>query len=295
MNRRIDVIVNPVAGGSRSGQAVARLRGALRDLGFDVLIRQTRGRGDAARFANEIAEDAALVVAVGGDGTVNEVVSGLAGRTVPVLIVPRGTENILAKFLGVRGDTRWLAAAAARPRCMDFDAVVANGRRFLCVSGVGFDADVVRRLERRRRGHISHFDYFWPLWRTFWSWRFPPLRVEVDGTRVFEGRGLAFVGNVPRYAIDLRILREAVCDDGLLDVCIYECAGQERLLAHSALTLARRHIGRPGVYYHRGRHVRVNADQPLPVEVDGELLGETPVEYTILPRAARFVVGALSA
>lgn len=294
MNPRIDVIVNPVAGGSRNGGVVARLREALRELGFDVLVRQTRGRGDAARFAGEVAENAPLVVAVGGDGTVNEVVGGLSGRTVPVLIVPRGTENILAKFLGVRGDVNWLAAAAARPRCVEFDAAVANGRRFLCVSGVGFDADVVRRLERKRRGHISHFDYFWPIWRTFWSWRFPPLRVEIDGRRVFEGRGLAFVGNVHRYAIDLRILRDAVCDDGLLDVCIYECAGQERLLAHSALTLMRRHVGRRGVYYHRGRHVRVSAVEPLPVEIDGELLGETPVEYAILPRAARFVVGSSS-
>ena len=75
-------------------------------------------------------------------------------------------------------------------------------------------------------GHIDHFDYFWPIWRTFWEYKFRPMCVEVDGEEIFDGPGLVFVGNISRYAIGLQILHYADFGDGLLDVCVYKCASQ---------------------------------------------------------------------
>lgn len=291
MNTTIPMIVNPIAGGSGSRQLLSRLVSRFGEMGRRAELLTTTGRGDARRFAAALPADTQIVAAVGGDGTVNEVVDGLVGRDIAVLIVPCGTENLLAKYLGIERSVAWLAAAVEYPRCVGFDVAVANGRRFLCVSGVGFDAEVLRWLEARRRGHIEHLDYFWPLWRTFWSWRFPAIRVEIDAKKFFSGRGLPFVGNTNRYAIGLRITRDAIPDDGLLDVCVYECSSHARLLLHSATTLAARHVGRPGVLYGRGQQVRISSDEELWVEVDGERLCKAPVEYGIIPRGIRLVVG----
>ncbi len=285
------MIVNPIAGGSGSKTLLARLVAVLGALGHRSEILTTSGRGDARRFAQSLPDETPLVAAVGGDGTINEVVDGLVGRDIAVLIVPCGTENLLAKYLKISRDADWLASAAHRPRCVDFDVAVANGRRFVCVSGVGFDAEVLRRLEARRRGHIEHLNYFWPLWRTFCEWRFPTIRVEVDGEEFFRGRGMAFVGNTNRYAMGLKITRDALPDDGLLDVCVYACTSRAGLLVHSAMTLAGRHIGRPGVRYRRGQRVRVSSDTEQWVEVDGERICTTPVDYQIIPKGVRIVVG----
>jgi len=287
----IPIIVNPIAGGSGSGLLLRRLIARFAAFGHRTDVQITRARGDARQFAADLPSETTLVAAMGGDGTVNEVVDGLVGRDIALLIVPCGTENLLAKYVGIRREADWLAAAAHRPRCANIDVAVANGRRFVCVSGVGFDAEVLRWLEARRRGHIEHLDYFWPLWRTFWGWRFPALRVEVDGEEFFRGRGLAFVGNTSRYAIGLRITRDALPDDGLLDVCVYECSTLARLLVHSATTLAARHIGRPGVLYRRARRARISSEANLWAEVDGERLCPAPVEYEIIPRALRLVLG----
>jgi len=285
------MIVNPVSGGADNRGLVAALQARLRGLGRESDALFTAARGDARRFAAGVAADTPVVLAIGGDGTVNEVIDGLVGRPVPVLIVPRGTENLLGKYLRIPISLEWLAAAANWPRTIEFDVAVANDRHFLCVSGVGFDAEVIRRLEHRRRGHIGYNDYFWPLWRTFWGWRFPPIRIEADGKAVFDDRGLAFVGNANRYAFNLGILRDARPDDGLLDLCIYRCGWQGRLLVHSANTLLGRHIGRPGVIYLKAQRVRIWSPRVLPVEIDGELYGVTPIDYSVLPQAARLVVG----
>jgi YegS/Rv2252/BmrU family lipid kinase len=287
----ISIIVNPIAGGAGNGALLNRLVAQLGKLGHRTEVRITGSRGDARRFAAEASSETLLVAAMGGDGTVNEVVDGLVGRDIPLLVVPCGTENLLAKYLRIPRDVDFLAAAAHRPRFRRFDIATANGRRFVCVSGVGFDAEVLRWLEARRRGHIEHLDYFWPLWRTFWGWRFPTIRVEVDDKEFFRGRGLAFVGNTNRYAIGLKITRDAIPDDGLLDVCIYECASHTRLLLHSVVTLAARHVGRPGVVYGRGKRVRISSDAEQWVEVDGERVFKAPVEYGIIPQGIRLVAG----
>lgn len=291
MEPTIPMIVNPIAGGAGSKQLLALLTARLGGLGHRCEPMFTGGRGDARRYAAGLPGETAVVAAVGGDGTINEVVDGLVGRKTAVLIVPCGTENLLAKYLRIERDAEWLAKAAHRPRCVGFDVATANGRRFVCCSGVGFDAEVLRRLEARRRGHIDHSDYFWPLWRTFWEWRFPAMRVAVDGGEFFNGRGLAFVGNMSRYALGLKLLRDAIPDDGLLDVCVYSCSSRAELLVHSATTLLSRHVGRRGVFYARGARVHISSDADLWAEVDGERLCQVPIEYGVIQRSVRLVVG----
>lgn len=287
------VVVNPVSGIGKRRAFVEALSRRLRDHRFAVQTTWTAGPAEARSLARESCRGGcrALVV-VGGDGTVNEVIQGLRGDGVPILAVPAGTENILAKYLGIEADVEWLCDVVRRGREARFDIAVMNDRRFLLVAGMGFDAEVVRRLVSQRRGHISRASYFWPCWRTFWGYRQPNLRVEADGGLLHVGPGLAFVGNIPRYAVNLPILQRARPDDRLLDVCVFPCAWQGPLLRHAVNVLLHRHIGRNGVVYRQARHVRVWSEQRVGIQLDGEWAGFGPAEFSVAEETVRFLVSS---
>ncbi len=289
LRRSIRVIVNPVSGRRRRADFVTRLVAGWRSAGADVRVSHTAGPGDARCLAADLPAETELLAVVGGDGTVNEALAGLNRRRLPLLVVPGGTENLLAEYLQMPRTAERLVVSGLNGAAVNFDLGLAGGRPFHSVSGVGFDAQVVREFVRRRRGHVSHWSYIVPLGRTFRSWHWPRLSVEIDGRPAFDGPGLVFVGNTPRYALGLRILREARPDDGLLDVCVYPCASRSRLLWWSAWTLFRGHVGRRGLLYRRATRLRVSSDRPVPVEIDGEPHGTTPVEYEVLPAVAQLI------
>lgn len=284
------MIVNPIAGACHQARALAQLSARLRYQGVAVERLDTGGPGDARRMAANAPGEADAVIVVGGDGTVGEVADGLTGSTVPLVIWPTGTENLVAKSLGFRAEPEIAAACILRGQDRPLDVGLANGRSFLLVAGVGFDAEVVHRLVRSRRGHITHLSYFWPLWRTFWEHRWPVIRVYNEGRPFWYGRGMVFLGNMARYALGLPVVRDARPDDGLLDLCIFCCQDQIQLLGHSIRTVFARHIEHPDMRYIRVRQVRVESDEPLPVELDGDLGGFLPLEVSIRPGAVRVKV-----
>ncbi len=287
----VQFIVNPLSGRSGSDGMVQRLVRLLLTEGFQVSIARTKGPEDATRLAGEgCSAGACLIVVVGGDGTANEVVGGLSRDRPPVLLVPFGTENLLARYLGLTRDPLRLLSVVRDRREVGLDVGKMNGRQFLLVGGIGFDAEVVRRLRERRRGHITHGDYFWPTWRAFWSYEQPQVHVEADGATIFDGQGLVFVGNIPRYALGLRILSRATPSDGLLDVCALECSWQGPLFRHALNVLARRHRGARGVVYRQARRICVESKARVDIELDGEWVGSLPAVFETDGQRVRFLV-----
>ena len=283
--------MNPVSGRGATRRVVAEVCERLQQRGYAVRVDPTAGPGDAVRIVERCCDGGhRAVVVVGGDGTVNDAVGGLTGGGVPILIVPSGTENILAKCFGTKLNAAWLVDTLEGGRTTRLDVGLMNGRRFLMVAGAGFDAECVRRVTLARRGRITYADYFWPIWRAFWSYRHPHLTVEADGERIFDGRGLAIVGNVRRYAWDLRLAARAVADDGRLDVCVFACEGQGKLLWQAAKVAARRHVGSRGVTYRQARQIRIASKEPVGVEVDGDWAGMLPAEFSVAERKAEFCV-----
>lgn len=295
---KIHLIVNPVSGRSGRGRIIRRIGESLNAGGGLLTLHETRKSGDCHEFARQAAEAGAdALIVVGGDGTICEaaggVFSALGGTPgCPILVVASGTENLLAKYLGIPADADALLGILHEGRAVTMDLAFMNDRPFLMVAGMGFDAEVVRRLSASRRGHISYLSYAGPLWRTFWSYKHPEVSVEVDGSLVFEGRGMVFVGNIPRYAIGLRLLAKASPFDGLLDVCVFECAWQATLLRHSLNVLLRRHIATSGVVYRQARRVVVRSARAVDVELDGDLAGALPAVFEIRPSVAQFLVSA---
>jgi len=273
---------------------LGRLRGAARAAGWELIQHTTTGPGDATRYARRIADRAVAVLVWGGDGTVNEVANALAGTDVPILACPVGTENLLAKELRIPARPREIIHMLDTGWVVNCDVGKINGRNFLLTIGIGFDGEVVRRLSARRTGHISHLSYFWPIWRTFWEHDFPRMRIVVDAEEIFHDFGLAFVGNISRYAVGLRICRDAVFDDGLLDLVIFSCRQQTRLLLHAAWTLLRRHPLKGNVIYRKFRTLHIETDRRVVCQVDGDLGPATPLDISVSDKQIKLLIPSLS-
>ena len=289
----IAYIVNPKSGASSYNFNGRRFEQYLVTKGYQVRASLTASLDHACELATDAAVDydCAMVVVVGGDGTVREVAHGLEGSDKPLLIVPAGTENLLANELGFDEKLNTIIRTFNAGYLHPLDLGSVNGKCFTSIVGVGFDGQVVRRVSRQREGHIDHSDYFWPIWRTFWDYKFDPMKVQIDGRDVFDGPGLVFVGNISRYAVGLAILHRADFSDGLLDVCIFKCASRAHLLKHSLWTALKRNLHRPDVIYHQAKNITVSSDTPdIETEIDGDPGPALPVQINVIPHAVNVMV-----
>jgi diacylglycerol kinase family enzyme len=226
---------------------------------------------------------------MGGDGTINEILNGLERPgDVALGAIPLGTSNLLARELRLPRDPERAAAVIAGDRTRPIDLCEANGRRFLLCAGVGWDAEVLRRLEEARSGPISHATYLQPIARATMGWDFPELRVTIDGESM--SGAILFVSNIQNYAAFFTVTPEARFDDGELDVCVIRHGHRRDFLRWFAAA----YTGTLGNYnevtVRRGRVIEVEAERPLPYQVDGDSAGTTPVTMRVLPESARVMV-----
>ena len=288
--RRVVIVVNPISGRRNLDRLVQDVCVQLRARGVEADVHRTTGPGEATRIAQGVEADARAMLVVGGDGTVREVVEGLINRAVPLVIVPAGTENLVARHFGMSAVPGRIVETVLRGAVARCDVGLINGRHFLIMVGVGFDAAVVAEMTRARAGHIGHLDWAGPIWRAFRRYGFPRIRVEVDGEQVFDDRGLLFAGVLPCYGGGLQILRGAVPDDGLLDVCILRCSSRLALLGQVIRLGRGRHVTHPSCIYLRCKNLCTTSPEPVLVQADGDPMGSLPVSLSVLPQAATFLV-----
>lgn len=290
----IQYIVNPKSGASSDKRLVSGFRDYLVNRGYDVRLVFTESLGHACELATQAAVDyqCALVCAAGGDGTLREVIHGLEGSNKPLLPMPCGTENLLANELGFDLTVETLIKAFEGNCKRPLDLGIINGKCFTSIAGFGFDGDVIHRLHATRKGHINHLDYFWPIWRTFWQYSFPEMRVEANGKEIFNGRGLVFVGNISRYAIGLSILKDANYGDGLLDVCIFRCSNQLQLIWQAVKTVFKCHTRGKNAVYTQAKTIRVESvvTSGVYAQIDGDPGPDMPAEINIIPEAIHVLV-----
>jgi diacylglycerol kinase family enzyme len=215
------------------------------------------------------------------------------GRSVPLLPVPAGTENVLAKAVGIPANPQVIREILEAGRIRAMDVGYANGHAFLVMSGVGFDASVTREVHQNRRGPIKRWYYYWPSFRNWLGYRWPHLEVEVDGSRAAQGAALVIVGNMRLYADRLHVCANALPDDGLLDVCVFTRPGRWNLLSYFLSVKLGRHLKRSDVVYRQGARIVVRPEErAVPFQVDGDTVGLAPVEYTVRPKAIQMLVRA---
>jgi diacylglycerol kinase family enzyme len=259
---------------------------------FKLEVLETTRSGHATEVAREAAIDGIdVVAALGGDGTVNEVANGLAGSQVALAILPAGLANVFARSLGIPGDA--VEATGLLLKCATMDTAprrvsmgLLNDRFFTTNCGVGLDAAVVRRVERRQRmkKHVGDWYFVWTALRVFFAGydrRNPRVRLEW-GESLEQGRDelyLAIVQNTSPYTFfGRRAMR--VCPDATLDGGL-DCLAVDTMRLRSMLPIVLSAFG--SGRHARSRHVtylkdqtklRISCDVSLPIQMDGEFVGE---------------------
>lgn len=277
------VILNPAARSERARNVWERIESLPR-----ALVRPTRARGDAQRFAREAAEAGIrTVVAAGGDGTINDVVNGLAGSDTALGILPVGTMNVFAAELGVPNDLEeaWEIIEAGYTRSIDL--AQANEHYFVQLAGIGFDAQVVERTSWNFKKNFGPLSYLISAAQIA-AEKPPRIVVECEG-RTREG-SFVLIGNGRFYGAPINVFKEAKLDDGLLDILILRNLGYIDLARFLTGVFTGTHTEFEDVEYFQSPSVRVRSEDEVPVEVDGELMGKLPVEFRIAPRKLRVVV-----
>ncbi|MGB0714959.1 MAG: diacylglycerol/lipid kinase family protein [Phycisphaerae bacterium] len=285
--QRFAAIVNPASGRRDHLAVVKQLAERLDDVGASLEILVSEYPGHPTQLARELSSDIEAAVVVGGDGTINEVLNGLLPRRLPLLIWSRGTANLLGRGTGIPPRLSQFVDVLRSGDSHLIDAGNLNGRYFHSIAGVGFDAACIDRMERG--GHIAFGDFFWPIWRAFWAFTFPRLRVHVRGDLVFEGRASVMIGNQPFYGPSIRAFPSADPSDGLLDLCIMPAAHHLELLYRAAYFLAERQQGSAGFICSRSDEVSVDVIDPVHAHVDGELLEAGRIDIRVERQAIRLL------
>jgi len=287
--RRALVIVNPIAGYGAGQRVFERVERGLRRRGISSQAAVTRHAGDARRAAAAQAADHDVVVVVGGDGTLNEVINGLEADR-PVAVCPLGTGNVLAKELRVPRRTEGFCQMVEKGRLRALDVASAAGRRFVSFAGVGFDAEVAAEVAACRRGTTHITRYVRPILRCLARYRFPQLHVSIDGAEPVEAAGSVLVSNVRAYGGPFVVTPDALNDDGLLDVCVLRRGTRRSYLRAMLAFIFRCQRSLGGARYFRGRSIHVTADEPVRYQVDGDVAGILPATFELVGQRLQFVV-----
>jgi diacylglycerol kinase family enzyme len=299
--QRVLIFSNPTSGAGKGARIAERLRIALGARGWEVLpITQPTTHLSIEQLGSLLGDqEVGAAVCVGGDGTLRSAAQALyrwrGGSMPPILVLPLGTANLMARHLGVQ----WRDATIVEdvestlldPRVRLLDAATCNQSLFLLMVGVGIDALVVHELHRIRYGPISRWNYVLPSIRALAGYKFTDVTVICDGQQVFDRMpGLVFVGNVPEYGAGFPVLVDAKSDDSSLDLCVLPCRNQRELIDLLFTVASRAHLQHEGIVYRKCSAVRIESAEPVPVQVDGDPMGFTPVDIQLLPDKLPFIV-----
>lgn len=288
---RVTVIVNPAAGPRRHADRSSRVRqvvDAVRAHGGDPRVLVTEGPGHGLALAREeAAAGAALVVAWGGDGTVNEVGAGLLFTPTPLGIVPAGSGNGLANALGIPRQPDRAIALALGGRNRRIDAGEIGGRVFFNVAGVGFDAHVAQVFSVAAARSRGLSGYVWITVRELWRYRAAPLRLDHGGSRTEERALIVAFANGSQYGNGARIAPGARLDDGALDLVVVRPGGGPLANLWRARRLFDGSLDRDaGAWRELVTRAAVEAERPILFHVDGEpVQGTTRLDVRVHPGA----------
>ena len=282
---RLLVIHNPVAGGRRARRLRAVVERLERQHGVAVQVRSTGGRGDAEAFAAAVAPGSVdAVVAAGGDGTINEVINGLAvhaaaGTPVPLGIVPLGTANVLAGELGLPTDAEGVARVLASRRTVAIHPAVANGRFFSMMAGVGLDARVVECVDTRLKRRIGKGAYVVETLVQLAGRPGGRYRVTVDG--VTEEVASVIVAKGHFYGGRFVCAPDARLTDPSLQVCLFPRAGRWNALRYVWGVTAGRLRHFPDYRVVTAQRVTIDGPVGDAVQGDGDVVARLPAEIAL--------------
>ena len=297
------IIVNPVAGAGRTAREWPRIRELLRGQGLRFEHDQTEAPGHAIELAKEaIKKGYEIIVSVGGDGTIHEVVNGMyhggGNGNISLGIVCTGTGSDYARTFGISRYWEEACRRLTEPIRLKVDLGAIeysdNGRRtervFANFAGMGFDAEIVRRTSLSFKSFGSTISYLLGIFTTLVSYRNREIKLIIDGDEMVQKVCAVVVNNGKYGGGGMFIAPDADPSDGRLDLMIIGDIGKADLIRSLPLIYKGTHGKHPKVQLRKAREVEIRSDLPLNLQADGELLGRLPVRFRVIPAALNLIL-----
>ncbi len=300
---RVKVIINPGSGKSsekkgsqiktskegNSNQFSEHILSTLHQSGIDAEIIHSTSSTDATKIARQCAKEGYdLVIAAGGDGTINSVVNGLAGSQTALGIIPLGTINLFAMELEIPSDIELACQIIGHGRIQTIDLGKVNERFFTSLCGIGFDAYVISETQSSLKKLFGSGAYIFNGIKNLIRYPFHSIRLYIN-QKIHKSGYIVIVGNGKYYGASTLIAPDASIHDGLLDVVIFQKRDAFSLLRYIWELHKGDLTALPDVEHIQTKHISIERHGRHKVHVDGEYYGKTPVEISIVPSALKIV------
>lgn len=291
MTETFTLIYNPNAGSCGKRRAM-KIATTLETLGVVVVPVGTEVPGDAARLAREAVERGSKrIVIAGGDGTINEVVNGMAGSDIELAIIPMGTVNVLAKALSVPTNTGDACRLAVRGESIALDLGRAGDHYFTLMAGIGFDALTIKNLDPVLKRALGGAAFPISGIKTMITEELPLISIRCS-ERETEGY-FVVAANSRYYGGRFGPTPLAHMQDGLLDFCVLKEKSWREMLRFWISSLRKEQLDEPLAEYFRTDRAEIScpSGEPVLVQTDGEIIGELPVQISLVPGGLRVCAG----
>jgi diacylglycerol kinase (ATP) len=283
-------VINPVAGGKTKDHVPQLIQQHLNKEAVEPTIVFTEEAGHAHWLAKEASKTYHSIVAVGGDGTVNEVASAVVGSKAALGILPFGSGNGLARFLSIPMDTAKAIQTISNNQVEQIDAGQMNGKWFFNMAGMGFDAHISQVFaQKTKRGFIT---YFKSALQEIISYKSQNYHITIDGLTYDREAFMLSFANSSQYGNNAHVSPRASVQDGLLDVCVIKAFPLYRFPEMGLRMFTKTADTSRFVEIIRGKHIQVTRKAEGPAHIDGEpqILGKS-TEINIIPLSLKVIVG----
>ncbi|MCX5720065.1 MAG: diacylglycerol kinase family lipid kinase [Nitrospirae bacterium] len=296
MKSSIILINNPTAK-KASDKKIARASHFLFSRGYDVEIFATKQRGDAESLAREaIKKSPSLIIAAGGDGTINEVINGIVGSEIPLAILPLGTTNVLAKELNIPETVRGALeiAVTKAPQSISLGRIVQSPsahhlslvtRYFVLMAGIGFDGEAVFGINETVKKFSGKGAYVYSGLKTLLTFNPGELTFDSDG-KTYHGYS-AIIGNAAKYGGNFKITPDARLTDPFFYLCIFKGRKRVDILKYLFGIVLGKHLRFKDIEYVKASAIEIQGNTH--VQIDGDYFGMTPVKVEIVTDILRLI------
>lgn len=290
---KLKVILNPAAGRGRARRHIDGVVSYLRERGAAVDVHESTSPRDLTVVAAESSRaDYDRVVVCGGDGTVNLAIREFDLAHGTLAVIPGGSGDDFVKVAGVPRHWQRACDAIFDGSTREVDVALANGTRFVCIAGMGFDSDVAEFANSKAKFLRGSAIYLYAVLRVLPRFRPYRMRISIDGTVRSENIMMFVVGSAPQYGGGIRIVPFAQIDDAVLDFCVVRECTRVTLLKTLPLVYTGAHVRSSFVETGRGREFHIESERPLAVFADGERVTETPVTIGLAKEKLKLIVSS---
>lgn len=278
---KIKFIINPTAGNGQALKTQDRIHRILDNTDHFFSIEKTSAPREATHMAHKaVAEKYDVLVAVGGDGTIFEVINGMAGSDVLLGIIPAGTGNDLARTAGIPRAVNEALQMILQPHVSPIDIGRLNGKYFVNVASIGFDAQVVQQCNHMKKFAPGPLPYVLSVLKTLIGYKNKHYKILLDGKLLEREILLISIANGKYYGGGMMIAPDAAIDDGYFDVCIINKMSKFRILTLFPTIFKGTHIRLPEVEYFKAKHIKIFANNMI-INCDGEIVSNIPVDFSM--------------